>query len=215
MPTLEIAELFRSIQGESTWAGLPCAFIRLAGCNLRCAYCDTAYAYGPGRRMELDEIVRQCAVLACPLVEITGGEPLLQEATPSLAQRLNDAGHTVLVETNGTLPIEALPRNTIRIMDIKCPGSGMADRMRWENIERLAAQDEVKFVVGSRVDYEWSRDVLRRYDLSGRCRAVLFSAAFGLLEPKTLAGWILEDGLPVRLQLQLHKYIWDPDTRGV
>jgi len=212
---VEVAEIFKSIQGESTWAGLPCAFIRLAGCNLRCAYCDTVYAYGPGRRMELDEAVRQCAALSCRLVEITGGEPLLQTETPALAQRLLDMGHTVLVETNGTLPIETLPRGAIRIMDIKCPGSGMADRIRWENIERLGKRDEVKFVIGGRMDYEWSRDVLRRYDLAARCHAVLFSAVFGLLEPKTLAGWILEDGLPVRLQLQLHKYIWRPDERGV
>ncbi len=213
--TLDIAEIFKSIQGESTWAGLPCTFVRLAGCNLRCAYCDTAYAYGPGTRMSIDEVVQQYTALGCSLVEITGGEPLLQDASPVLAERLLDTGCTVLIETNGTVPIEILPPTAIRIMDIKCPGSGMADRTRWENIAHLAPQDEVKFVIGGRDDFEWSRDVLRRYDLAKRCHAVLFSAVFGLLEPKMLAGWILDDGLAVRLQLQLHKYIWRPEKRGV
>ncbi|MCX5759568.1 MAG: 7-carboxy-7-deazaguanine synthase QueE, partial [Candidatus Hydrogenedentes bacterium] len=149
------------------------------------------------------------------LVEITGGEPLLQDAASVLAKRLLDAGYTVLVETNGTVTIEILPSAAIRVIDIKCPGSGMADRTRWENIAHLAPRDEVKFVIGGRADYEWSRDVLRRYDLAKRCHAVLFSAVFGLLEPKALAAWILDDGLAVRLQLQLHKYIWRPDERGV
>jgi 7-carboxy-7-deazaguanine synthase len=213
--TLDIAEIFKSIQGESTWAGLPCTFVRLARCNLRCAYCDTAYAYGPGTRMSIDEVLQQCTTLHCSLVEITGGEPLLQDATPLLAERLLEAGCTVLIETNGTIPIEILPPAAIRIIDLKCPGSAMAARTCWENIAQLTPRDEVKFVIGDRADYEWSIEVLQRYDLDRRCRAVLFSAVSGLLEPKALAAWILEDGLPVRLQLQLHKYIWRPDERGV
>jgi len=215
VPALEIAEIFKSIQGESTWAGSPCTFVRLAGCNLRCTYCDTAYAYGPGEQTDVDSVVQRCAAFACPLVEITGGEPLVQDVVPALAERLLDAGYTVLVETNGTLPIDVLPRAAIRIMDIKCPCSEMANRTRWENIEQLRERDEVKFVVAGRSDYEWSRDVLWRYGLAKRCHAVLLSAAFGVLEPKTLADWILEDGLAVRLQLQLHKYIWRSDARGV
>lgn len=212
---LDVAEIFHSIQGESTWAGLPCVFVRLTGCNLRCTYCDTAYAYGGGMRLPVGEVIRQCVEVASPLVEITGGEPLCQESSPALAEGLINAGKTVLVETNGTRPIDVLPSGAIRIMDIKCPGSGMADRMHWENMEHLTARDETKFVIGGRDDYEWSRGVLRRYDLGRRCRAVLFSAVFGRLEPKMLAEWMLADALPARLQLQLHKYIWHPDRRGV
>lgn len=215
MKTVQITEIFRSIQGESTWAGLPCTFVRLAGCNLRCSYCDTGYAYGPGTSMDIGDVVERCAALACPLVEITGGEPLLQDASSSLAQRLIDAGYAVLIETNGTQPIAGVSSAAVRIMDIKCPGSGMASYMCWDNVEQLSPRDEVKFVIRDRADYDWSRDVLQRYDLAKRCHAVLFSAVYGVLEPKVLAGWILDDGLAVRFQLQLHKYIWHPDKRGV
>lgn len=165
--------------------------------------------------MEIDEILERCAALGGSLVEITGGEPLLQEACPALAARLLDSGYTVLIETNGSLPIDALPRDAIKIMDLKCPGSGMADRTHWRNITLLSRRDEVKFVVRNREDYEWSREVVRAYDLSARCNAVLFSPVHGVLPPRTLAEWILEDKLDARFQLALHKYIWPDSERGV
>ena len=214
-PILRVAEVFFSIQGESTWAGRPCVFVRLAGCHLHCTYCDTPYARDGGEAMSIAAIVERCAQWPCRLVEITGGEPLLQEACPALAGRLLDAGYTVLVETSGALPIQALPPAAIRIMDLKCPGSGMADHNDWANVDALTKRDEVKFVIGDRGDYEWSKDAVERLDLTRRCHAVLFSAAGGALAPRDLAGWILGDGLDVRFQLQIHKYIWPPDQRGV
>ena len=212
---LRITEIFKSIQGESTWAGLPCVFIRTTGCNLRCDWCDTVYAYDRGRRLSVGEILRRVKKLACPLVEITGGEPLLQAATPALARRLLKAGHTVLVETNGSLPIELLPEGAIRIMDLKCPDSGECDLNRYENIAQLKPCDEVKFVLASRGDYEWARKQIAAHGLHLKAKAVLLSAAFGKLEPGSVVEWMLADKLPARFQLQLHKFIWRPDAEGV
>ena len=212
---LVVSEVFRSIQGESTWAGLPCVFIRLTGCNLRCAWCDTAYAFDGGETMSIGAILKRCAVLGGSLVEITGGEPLLQGECPALAGCLLEAGKTVLCETNGTMPIDLLPDGVIRIMDLKCPGSGQCDKNDFANISRLSPRDEVKFVIADRADYEWSREVIRRDDLPKRCHAVLLSPVVGTMEPRPLVEWILEDRLDVRLQLQLHKYVWSPDARGV
>ena len=214
-PMVEVAEIFRSIQGESTWAGWPCTFVRLTGCNLRCAYCDTRYAYEGGSAMTLDAVLEHCAELSETLVELTGGEPLAQSGCVPLAERLIAQGYTVLVETNGTLPIVQLPAAAIKIMDIKCPGSGMSNKTDWDNIQALSMQDEVKFVIGGRDDYEWSRDVIFRYDLCSRCRAVAFSPVFQAIDPRSLAEWILKDRLNVRLQLQIHKYLWPPSQRGV
>ncbi|HOC70476.1 MAG TPA: radical SAM protein [Candidatus Hydrogenedentes bacterium] len=213
--TLQVTELFASIQGESTWVGCPCGFVRLAGCNLRCAWCDTTYSYGPGATMTLPEIVEKLRGWGLPLVEITGGEPLLQPATPRLASLFLDAGLTVLVETNGSLPIDVLPEGVIRIMDIKCPDSGMHENMDRRNLEVLTPRDEVKFVLASRADYTWALDLARQQNLAQRCGAVLFSPAAGRLSPATLAGWMLEDCPPARLQLPLHKYIWPGRDRGV
>jgi len=213
--TLQVTEIFRSIQGESTWAGTPCVFVRLTGCNLRCAWCDTPYAYEDGREMTVEEVVAQVAAYSGDLVEITGGEPLLQAAAPALAQALLDAGRTVLCETNGTQPIDRMPSGVITIMDIKCPSSGEFDRTDWDNVERLRAHDEVKFVVADRTDYDWARETVERHGLAGRCHAVLFAPAAGLMRPQTLSEWLLDDGLAVRLQLQLHKVIWPGVKRGV
>jgi 7-carboxy-7-deazaguanine synthase len=213
--TLRVSEVFHSIQGESTWAGLPCTFIRLAKCHLRCTYCDTAYAFTGGELRSIEALIDACAAYDCTLVEITGGEPLLQPETPVLAAALLDAGYTVLVETSGSLPINVLPEGVIRIMDFKCPSSGEAHRNDWSNVDALTPRDEVKFVIGSREDYEWSRDVLATHGLAQRCKQVLFSLVFGALAPRDLVEWILADALPVRFQLQLHKFVWPPDQRGV
>jgi len=212
---LDVSEIFKSIQGESTWAGIPCTFVRLAGCNLRCTYCDTTYAYDGGSRMSVRSILDRCDALGCDLVEVTGGEPLAQSECPTLVSCLIDNGYTVLVETNGTLPISSLPAEAIKIMDVKCPGSGMCGKTDESNLDAIAPSDEVKFVIADRADFEWARDKVARHDLSKRCNAVLFSPAFGTLDAATLASWILEDRLNVRLQVQLHKYIWPPDQRGV
>ena len=213
--TLTITEIYKSVQGESTWVGLPCIFVRLTGCNLRCVWCDTEYAFYGGKRKTVRELVEACAALDCPVVELTGGEPLLQRHCATLAQALLDRGFTVLCETSGSLPIDRLPADVIKIMDLKCPGSGEAEKNDWSNIEKLSPRDEVKFVIASREDYTWSRDVVRRYDLAARCNAVLFSPVFGAIEPKDIVDWMLEDKLPVRFQLQLHKFVWPPDMKGV
>jgi 7-carboxy-7-deazaguanine synthase len=213
--TLTITEIYKSVQGESTWAGLPCIFVRLTGCHLRCVWCDTEYAFHGGAKMTISEIVDRCVELTCPLVEITGGEPLLQKDCDTLAQCLLDRGMTVLCETSGALPIDRLPAGVITIMDLKCPGSGECDKNDWSNIARLSARDEVKFVIAGRADYEWSRDVVRNHDLPSRCNAVLFSPVFGSVDPRELVEWILEDELDVRFQLQMHKFIWPPDQKGV
>ena len=212
---LHISELFTSIQGESTRAGLSCGFVRLAGCNLRCVWCDTTYACEGGKEMRLEEIIETVSQWHIPLVEITGGEPLLQPGCISLAASLVAKGYTTLVETNGTLPIDVLPEGVVRIMDIKCPDSGMSDKMHWPNIEALTARDEVKFVLASRADYEWMLDVMHRHNLTKKCRAVLVSPVFGCLDAAQLAIWMLEDRPLARLQLQLHKIIWPSDMRGV
>ncbi|RJP24487.1 MAG: radical SAM protein [Candidatus Abyssobacteria bacterium SURF_5] len=216
--SLKINEIFFSIQGEARYAGFPCAFVRLTGCNLRCAYCDTRYAYDEGREMSLDQIQRALGRYPARLVEITGGEPLLQAETPQLITRLADDGYTVLLETNGTVSIEAVDSRAVIIMDIKCPDSGMADRTLWENIDILKPADEVKFVIGSRADYTWALDVIDRYRLAER-HAVILSPAAGILEPRELAEWMLASPETargnIRLQLQLHKLIWPHVERGV
>lgn len=223
-----INELFHSIQGESTWAGLPCVFVRLTGCHLRCGYCDTEYAFHEGERMTLDEIVDEIERLGprTKLVEITGGEPLLQPNVHPLMTRLCDAGYTVLIETSGACDISRCDQRVIRIMDLKTPGSGETEKNEWANLDRLAERDEVKFVLTDRTDYEWARDVIRKHDLASKVSAVLVSAVHataatdelpgcGGLPLSDLAAWVLEDALPVRLQTQLHKLIWDPSARGV
>ncbi|MDX2115861.1 MAG: radical SAM protein [Planctomycetota bacterium] len=227
--TLRINEVFFSIQGESSWAGKPCVFIRLAGCHLRCAYCDTEYAFREGTTEEIDQLVDRALAYPCDLVEITGGEPLLQTRVHELMRRLCDAGRTVLIETSGACDIDgggACDGRVIRIMDLKTPGSGEVDRNDWANIQRLRPSDEVKFVICDRADYEWARAVISQHNLTRRVREVLMSAVFhqprGLeiagmqgLPLRSLAEWILADGLKVRMQTQLHKFIWEPATRGV
>lgn len=213
--TLSVTEVYHSIQGESTWAGLPCVFVRLTGCNLRCSWCDTAYAFHGGVKRTVGDVVDEALAYGCPLAEITGGEPLLHKACPDLAMALLSHGFTVLCETSGSLPIDVLPAGVVRIMDLKCPGSGECQANDWNNIARLKPEDEVKFVIADRADYEWSRCILREHRLDQRTRAVLFSPVFGNIDPRNLAAWILEDRLPVRFQLQLHKFIWDPAAKGV
>ena len=212
--TLVINEIYLSIQGESSFAGLPCVFVRLTGCNLRCTYCDTEYAFYEGERRSVNEVLKQVSEYGIPLVEITGGEPLLQKGCATLAKGLLDAGKRVLVETSGAFPIDVLPDGAIRIMDLKCPSSGECDKNDWGNIERLKPYDEVKFVIGDREDYEWARNVMQKYQLSKRC-AVLISTVFGKIDPVTVTEWMLADNLEARFQLQMHKYIWDPLQRGV
>jgi 7-carboxy-7-deazaguanine synthase len=212
--TLNVSEIFQSIQGESSFAGIPCSFVRLAGCNLRCRYCDTRYAQEGGTEMSLQEVLDRVADLGPELAEITGGEPLVQPETPALAAALLGRGYKVLVETNGSLDISVLPEGVIRIMDIKCPSSGENTQFMWENIWKLNDDDEVKFVISDRHDYEWARGIVR--ERFGRTKTqVLFSAVFGELPPGHLVEWILQDKLPVRFQLQIHKYIWPHDVRGV
>jgi 7-carboxy-7-deazaguanine synthase len=212
---LTVNEIFHSIQGESTYAGEPCVFVRLTACDLRCTWCDTPYAFHEGRKMSVDEVVAEVDRYQCATVEITGGEPLLQREVYPLMERLLADGKRVMIETGGHRSIEQVPGDVIRIMDVKCPGSGEADKMDWANLQRVTARDQVKFVIRDRADYEYARDVMSREDLAGRVAAVLFSPVHGVLEARQLAEWILADRLPVRLQLQAHKYIWPPDTRGV
>jgi len=212
---LRINEIFFSIQGESTWAGRPCAFVRLTGCDLRCSWCDTEYAFHEGRSMAVEEVVATLLGYGCDLIEVTGGEPLLQAAVHPLIVRLLEAGMTVLVETSGASDVSRLDTRAIKVMDLKCPGSGESARNLWSNLDHLTPRDEVKFVIADRADYEWARDVARRHNLAARVNAVLMSCAFGKLDPALLAGWILADRLPVRMQLQMHKHIWAPDARGV
>jgi 7-carboxy-7-deazaguanine synthase len=211
---MRINEIFKSIQGESTHAGRPCVFVRTTGCNLRCVWCDTAYAFHEGVEMTVEEIQRKVEEHRCRLVEITGGEPLLQPEVYPLMTRLLDAGHELLVETGGSLPIERVDPRASIIMDIKCPGSGMAHAIRWENIERLRPKDEIKFVIADRDDYLFAKEACEARGLARRC-PVLFSPVFESLPARSLAEWILQDALPVRFQIQIHKYIWDPAMRGV
>lgn len=214
-PTLLVTEMYGSVQGESTWAGLPCFFVRLTGCPLRCRWCDTEYAFSGGTTLSIDEIVEKANESGIDLVEVTGGEPLAQSNCPLLCERLLEAGKTVLVETAGFLPIEVLPERVFRIVDLKCPESGECKRNRWGNLEKLNHRDEVKFVIANRSDYDWARAVVREHDLDRRVRSVLFSTVHDELEPRKLVSWILEDRLPVRFQLQIHKVVWEPDRTGV
>jgi len=218
--SVRVTEIFHSIQGESTWAGLPCTFVRLTGCPLRCVWCDTAYAFHGGTRMSITEVVETVAAKRCRLVEITGGEPLVQPGAATLASRLLDDGYTVLVETSGAVDVSVLDDRVHTIMDLKCPGSGEADRNLWTNLDHLSARDEVKFVVSGRDDFEWAADVIRRHGLDERVRAgtlgaLLVSPVWGLEEIEELAAAILASELPVRFQTQLHKHIWGPDRAGV
>jgi 7-carboxy-7-deazaguanine synthase len=227
---MQITEIYKSIQGESSYAGLPCVFVRLTGCNLRCSWCDSEYTFTGGHKMTLEEVLGKVEQLWPDggLVEITGGEPMLQEreAVP-LMQRLLDEGYTVLLETSGERPLERVPRGVIKIVDVKCPDSGEPNTFHTENLETLVSQDEVKFVLSDRTDYEFARDFVVRHDLGRRVNAVLFSPAFSkdsrgargtshcLLDPRELAEWMLADHVPARLGLQMHKFIWDPATKGV
>ena len=214
-PTLTVNEIYRSIQSESTWAGKPCVFVRLTFCDFRCTYCDTEYAFYEGKKQTLPEIVDAVMKLNTPLVEITGGEPLLQKNVLPLMMMLADAGCTILLETSGAHDISKVDARVHRIMDLKTPGSGEVERNLWSNIDHLADRDEVKFVIGSREDYEWSRDKIERYDLTKKCHAVLFSPIFGRIDPREIVDWMLADHLDVRFQLQMHKFIWTPTQRGV
>jgi 7-carboxy-7-deazaguanine synthase len=212
---LNITEIFYSIQGESTHAGRPCVFVRLTGCNLRCRWCDTAYAFYGGQRMTIEEVTAAVARHQCDLVEITGGEPLLQEGVYALIDVLLGAGDTVMIETSGASDVSRLDPRVIKIMDLKCPGSGESERNLWSNLEHLTARDEIKFVIANCADYEWAREVIRTRNLAARVAAVLISPVFGEIDPAAVAGWMLEDRLPARMQLQMHKHIWDPTARGV
>jgi 7-carboxy-7-deazaguanine synthase len=212
--TLLVNEVFFSIQGEGTRAGMPCVFVRLTGCPLRCAWCDTTYAFQEGERREEDDLLAQVAGFGCPLVELTGGEPLSQAAAFPFVTRLLDAGYQTLIETSGHVPLDGLDRRAVVILDVKAPGSGESHRMHWANLDLLKPTDEAKFVIAGRPDYEWSRDLVRERRLFERC-PVLFSPVHGDLAPGDLGRWILEDGLPVRLQVQLHKYLWPGVERGV
>ncbi len=213
-PTLRLTEIFYSIQGESTYAGLPCIFIRTTGCDLRCVWCDTAYAFEGGEKWTIPAILEYISRWPCKLVELTGGEPLLQKHLPELAAELLDAGYTVLLETGGHRDVSVVDPRVVKIVDIKCPGSGEAEKNHWPNLEILGPRDQVKFVVLDRRDFDWALEVIQRYRLEGGPE-LLFSPVFGQLQPQKLAEWLLKSGLRARLQLQLHKYIWSPERRGV
>ena len=226
---MQITEIYKSIQGESTHAGLPCVFVRLTGCNLRCTWCDSEYTFSGGHRMTLEEVIEEVEQLSPGgLVEITGGEPMLQEKEiVPLMQHLLDEGYTVLLETSGERPLERVPKGVVKIVDVKCPNSGEPDTFCMDNLETLTSADEVKFVLSDRSDYEFARDFTARYHLADRVNAVLFSPAFSkdagvgrdtshcLLDPQELAEWMLADNVPARLGLQIHKFIWDPAMKGV
>jgi 7-carboxy-7-deazaguanine synthase len=227
---MQITEIYKSLQGESTYAGLPCVFVRLTGCNLRCTWCDSEYTFQGGHKMTLDEVRDEVLRLspAAGLVEITGGEPMLQEREVGpLMQRLLDDGYTVLLETSGERPLERVPKNVVKIVDVKCPDSGEADTFNLQNLDTLTTRDEIKFVLSSRADYEFAREFTERHRLHERVNAVLFSPAFRkdatgardsshcLLDPQELAEWMIADNVPARLGLQLHKFIWDPAIKGV
>jgi 7-carboxy-7-deazaguanine synthase len=213
---LKVNEIFYSIQGESTYAGCPCVFVRLTGCNLRCSYCDTQYAYEAGEDLAFSDIVNQIASHQCSLVEVTGGEPLIQKETPALIHDLLEKGYKVLLETNGSQDIGQVDDRCITILDVKCPSSGEANKNDWDNLSKLTEGDEVKFVIGDREDYDYAKKVLDHNDIStSGVNAVHLSPLHGQMAPKDLAKWILEDHLNVRLHLQLHKVVWDPNQRGV
>ena len=212
---LTINEIFYSIQGESTRAGRPCVFVRLTACDLRCSWCDTPYAFEEGCETTVDDVVAAVEQYGCPLVEVTGGEPLLQEDVYELMQRLVGTGRTVMLETGGHHSVARVPPAVLKIIDVKCPGSGEADKNDWRNLEVLSPQDEVKFVITNRTDYEFAREAINRHNLAEHAGAILMSPVHGVMDPRVLSEWILADRLPARLQLQLHKYVWTPTTRGV
>lgn len=212
---LKINEIYQSIQGESSKAGLPCVFVRLTYCNLRCTYCDTEYAFYEGNDYTLDQVIQKVREYECRLVEITGGEPLVQdEECRLLMKQLCDENFEVMLETGGSLSIKDIDDRVKIIMDLKCPSSGMMKKNLYDNLNYLKPDDELKFVVGSREDYEWAKEIISKYKLESRC-SILFSVVFNKLEPVTLVQWILEDKIKVRFQLQMHKYIWQPETKGV
>ena len=210
-----VTEIFKSIQGESTFAGLPCVFVRLTGCNLRCHWCDTAYAFYGGQQMSLEEVAARIQQLGGKLAEFTGGEPLLQKEVYPLSERLLAEGYRVLIETSGERFVGKLPAGVVKIVDVKCPGSGESEKFCFANLEVLERKDQIKFVILDEHDYHYARDFLARRELRKRVEEVIFSPVFGQLPPRDLAEWILRDGLEVRLGLQLHKFIWGPDARGV
>jgi 7-carboxy-7-deazaguanine synthase len=212
---IRIHEIYESIQGESTFAGLPCTFVRLSRCNLRCRWCDTPQAFEGGTQLARAEVLEKALSFGTPLVELTGGEPLLQPGAIPLLQELCDSGRTVLLETSGERDISQVDPRVHRIMDLKAPGSDESHRNRWENIEQLTERDEVKIVLSDRADYEWAKGVIDEHSLDDRVNAVLLSCVWGELDPKDLVQWVLEDHLPVRVQIQMHKVIWDADTQGV
>ena len=212
---MQVAEIFHSIQGESTYAGLPCTFVRLTGCNLRCTWCDTEYAFYGGEKMTVQEVIEKVRAFGGRLVEVTGGEPLLQKEVYPLMRRLLQEGYRVLLETSGERPIDEVPREVVKIVDVKCPDSGEGDTFAIANLERLAPHDQIKFVIGSRRDYEFARDFTRQHQLPQRVAAVIFSPVHGQLDLRQMAEWIIADGLDVRFGYQLHKLIWGAEARGV
>jgi 7-carboxy-7-deazaguanine synthase len=211
---MRITEIYASVQGETQYAGLPCTLVRTTGCDLRCTYCDSPFAFQGGRDMTLDEIEAEVARLGAPLVLLTGGEPMLQRDLPALAARLVAGGYRVMIETSGAHPLDALPADVVRIVDVKTPGSGESHRMRWDALDGLRPRDAVKFVLTSEADYAWATEVIRSRGLAGRTE-VLLSPEHGRLAPEALVSWMLRDRVPARLNLQIHKYIWSPDARGV
>jgi 7-carboxy-7-deazaguanine synthase len=213
--SLVIHEIYASIQGESTFAGLPCTFVRTTGCNLRCSWCDTTQAFYGGTRMSRADVLARALATGTELVELTGGEPLLQPGVVPLMKELCDAGRTVLIETSGEADVSKVDPRVHKIMDLKAPGSGESARNRWTNLDHIGQRDELKFVLANRVDYEWMRDAIRTRELARRTPNLLASTVFGKLATKELIGWVLEDKLPVRVQLQMHKYVWAPETQGV
>jgi 7-carboxy-7-deazaguanine synthase len=215
LQVLTVNEIFFSIQGESTRAGRPCVFVRLTACDLRCTWCDTEYAFYEGQKRSVEDVVAEVERYECPLVEISGGEPLLQEEVYPLMRALLDRGRTVMLETGGHRPIRRVPQEVVKIVEVKCPGSGEAAKNEWSNLERLSPHDEVKFVVQDRGDYDFAKDVITKFQLASKCAAILMSPVHGVLAPRVLSEWMLADRLPARLQMQIHKLIWTPDTRGV
>ncbi len=211
---LKVNEIYHSIQGESSKSGLPCIFVRLTYCNLRCAYCDTEYAFYEGEDKSIEEIINEVKKYNCKWVEVTGGEPLVQKESLELMKKLCDEGFDVMLETGGSLPIEDIDERVLIIMDLKCPSSKMEKKNLYENIDYLKPKDEMKFVIGNREDYDWSKEIISKYDLKDKSE-ILFAVVFGELEPVSLVNWIIEDKLDVRYQLQMHKYIWHPETKGV
>lgn len=210
---LKINEIFYSIQGESSYNGMPCVFVRLTYCNLRCSYCDTEYSFYEGNDMSVKDIIKKIATYDCKLVEVTGGEPLLQKESINLMQELIKKNYTVMLETGGSLPINDVPKEVIKIIDFKCPSSNMHKKNDWSILQNIQTHDEIKFVVGNIEDYKWTKNKINKYSLNDK--DILLSPVHDILDPKTLSEWILEDGIKARLQLQLHKYIWDPETKGV